>query len=508
MSLLPLFVVFGSALAVCLLLTPLVRLAALRWGLVDEPDGRRKIHARPIPVAGGVAVLLTVGIVLAGSLFRGGPWLEIVRDYWLRVAGLATAAIVIAIVGIVDDYRGMRGRHKLFWQLVAVIIVIACGVEVRGIRLFGQNFDFDRTFAILFTVMWLLGAINSLNLIDGMDGLLGCLGCIICAALAAMAFMNGHFHVAAIAAAMAGALLGFLCFNFPPATIFLGDCGSMLIGLVVGVLAIQSSLKGPATVALTAPAALLIIPILDTSAAIVRRKLTGRSIYTTDRGHLHHVLLRRGLSNRGVLLLVCGLCVAGSAAALFSLYLNSEALAMLSALGVVVVLVATRLFGHAEFLLIKERLLSVFFAMRHGHEQGRVHQSSVRLQGSADWNDLWRHVTDCAEQLQLRAVCLDVNAPALHEGYHARWGRVPADSETRNFWRADLPVAVSGQIVGRLEFTGQHDSNALADKIILVLKIVEDVEIALAGLTSSPAPSRLVEVQNKDAKDFENAPAV
>src|SRR5205807_6415533 len=99
-----------------------------------------------------------------------------------------------------------------------------------------------------------------------------------------------HYHVAAIAATMAGALAGFLCFNFPPATIFLGDCGSMLIGLFVGVLAIQSSLKGPATVALTAPAALLIIPILDTSAAIVRRKLTGRSIFTTDRGHLHHVL--------------------------------------------------------------------------------------------------------------------------------------------------------------------------------------------------------------------------
>src|SRR5437773_318504 len=227
-----------------------------------------------------------------------------------------------------------------------------------------------------------------------------------------MATINQQFQVAAIAAAMAGSLLGFLFFNFPPATIFLGDCGSMLIGLVVGVLAIESSLKGAATVALTVPAALLVIPILDTSAAIVRRKLTGRSIYATDRGHLHHVLLRHGLSNRGVLVLVGGLCLVAGVGAFLSLYMNSELYALVSALVVVVVLVATRLFGHAEFLLLKERLLAVVFAVRHGHEHGRVHQSTVRLQGSADWNDLWRHVTDCAEQLCLRAVRLDVNAPA------------------------------------------------------------------------------------------------
>jgi UDP-GlcNAc:undecaprenyl-phosphate GlcNAc-1-phosphate transferase len=493
MTLFPLLVVFGSALAGCLLVTPLVRMAALRWGLVDEPDGRRKIHARPVPIAGGVAVLLTTGLVLAGTFAVPGPWRDAVGERWLTVAGLAAAAAIIAVVGVADDYIGLRGRNKLLWQVAAVSIVIVCGVEVRSIRLFGQDHPLG-PLAIPFTAFWLLGAINSLNLIDGMDGLLGCLGCIICSALAAMAFMNGHFHVAVIATAMAGSLLGFLCFNFPPATIFLGDCGSMLIGLVVGVLAIESSLKGPATVALAAPAALLIIPILDTSAAIVRRKLTGRSIYTTDRGHLHHVLLRRGLPSWGVLLLVGGLCFVAGVGAFSSLYLNSESLALLTVVVVVGLLVATRLFGHAEFLLIKERMLAVFFAVRHGHEQGRVHESAVRLQGSADWKDVWRHVTACAEQLQLQAVCLDVNAPSLHEGYHARWGRVPADAETPSFWRAEIPLAVRGQIVGRLEFAGQHGGDLIAEKIAQVAKVVEDVEMALAGLTGPPAPSTLEEV--------------
>jgi UDP-GlcNAc:undecaprenyl-phosphate GlcNAc-1-phosphate transferase len=282
----------------------------------------------------------------------------------------------------------------------------------------------------------------------------------------------------------------------------------MLIGLVVGVLAIESSLKGPATVALAAPAALLVIPILDTSAAIVRRKLTGRSMYETDRGHLHHVLLRRGISNRGVLLLVGGLCLMAGCGAFLSLFYNSEVWALGTVLVVVGLLVVSRLFGHAEFLLIKERILAVAFAIRHGHEHGRVHQSAVRLQGSTDWNDLWRHVTDFAELVNLRSVCLDVNAPALHEGYHARWGRVPEDAETPSFWRTEIPVAVRGQIVGRLEFAGAHTGEPVGEMIALVAKLVEEVELALAGLTAPPGPSTLEEVPSPSPVGREKVPAV
>lgn len=120
--------VVGAAFAVCLLLTPTVRWAALRWGLVDEPDGRRKMHPHPIPIAGGVAVLLTSAVVLAVVLAFAGPWDQTLGERWRVFAGLAAAAGVIAAVGVADDYYGLRGRHKLLGQLVAVIIVIACGV--------------------------------------------------------------------------------------------------------------------------------------------------------------------------------------------------------------------------------------------------------------------------------------------------------------------------------------------------------------------------------------------
>src|SRR5205085_11092231 len=138
---------------------------------------------------------------------------------------------------------------------------------------------------------------------------LSTIGLIIALAMAGMAIIGLQWPAATVALALAGALLAFLFFNFPPASIFLGDSGSMLIGLIIGTLAIQSSLKGPATVALAAPLALLVIPIFDTSAAILRRKLTGSSIFATDRGHLHHMLQSGGLSHQKVLFLVVFLCL-------------------------------------------------------------------------------------------------------------------------------------------------------------------------------------------------------
>src|SRR5262249_20696536 len=197
----------------------------------------------------------------------------------------------------------LRGRYKLLGQVFAVGAVLAYGVRVEAVHLFAWRIELG-WFAVPFTLFWLLGAINSLNLLDGMDGLLGTVGTIVSLAIAALAAVPGHWAEAAVAATLAGALLGFLRYNWPPATIFLGDAGSMLIGLVIGVLAIRCSLKGTATVALATPMALLIIPIFDTAAAIVRRKLTGRSIYSTDRAHLHHCLLRRALPRPVVPLVV------------------------------------------------------------------------------------------------------------------------------------------------------------------------------------------------------------
>jgi UDP-GlcNAc:undecaprenyl-phosphate/decaprenyl-phosphate GlcNAc-1-phosphate transferase len=481
-----------SAVA-CLILIPLVRRLAVRNALVDRPDGRRKVQSRPVPLGGGIAVLASAFLGAAASAMIPGLPRDQLATLWPTALGLGLAAAVICGVGVADDFRLLRGRHKLLGQILAVAIVIGFGVVVRSINIFGWQVELG-LLALPFTAFLLLGAINSLNLLDGMDGMLGSVGGIICLALAGMAALAGHWAVAGLAAALGGALLAFLRYNLPPASIYLGDSGSMLVGLVVGSLAIESSLKAPTTIALSAPVVLLTLPIFDTAAAIIRRKLTGRSIYTTDRGHLHHCLLRHGYSVRRVLLLVCSFSVATGLSVLASEAFNNEWIALLTGLTVVGVLIATRLFGFAEMVLVKERLRSLGGSLFQGGVRSPIRQIEVRLQGSADWKELWDAITASAWELNLRQVRLDVNAPSLHEGYHARWDRGQDEGEASHLWRAEIPLKVRGLAVGRLEVVGQPDDEPMWVKIAALTKALEGVADALPFA----APKREVSVRIAD----------
>jgi UDP-GlcNAc:undecaprenyl-phosphate GlcNAc-1-phosphate transferase len=469
MSILPL--VPALSFAVCFALTPIVRRLASRVGLVDRPDRVRKLHGTTIPVAGGIAILLAVSAALVAALVIPGPLRDELVGHAGFLLGLLLAGLVISALGVVDDLVTLRGRYKLLGQVLAVGIVMAAGVVVRKIQLFGWDVELG-LLSVPFTLFWLLGAINSLNLIDGMDGLLSSVGLIVAAALGAMALFGGQAVAACVAFALAGALLAFLRYNFPPASIFLGDCGSMLIGLLVGAVGIQGSLKAPATVALCAPVVILTVPLFDTAMAIVRRKLTGRSIYATDRAHLHHCLLRRGLSNRHVLLLVSFFCVVAAAGALVSLFCHSELLAVMVMAAVAGVFVTTRLFGHAEFVLVKERLRGALAPLLNGRSGSEPREIRVRLQGSVEWEELWGELTLCATDLQLAAVCLDVNAPAMHEGYYASWRHPGYRPEGRGSWHTEIPVRAEGLLLGRVQVSGHEHDESFWEKINAVAKVI------------------------------------
>jgi UDP-GlcNAc:undecaprenyl-phosphate/decaprenyl-phosphate GlcNAc-1-phosphate transferase len=473
---LPLVCVFLASLLFCLVLTPVARALAQRCRLVDQPDKRRKMHGRAVPVAGGLPILLSACVALAGVLWYFPPPAEIPDGERPNLLGLLFGALFICMLGLADDFGYLRGRHKLVGQCLAVGIVIFGGVRVEHIHLFNWTMELG-LLSVPFTGFILLGAINSLNLIDGMDGLLSSVGLIITLAMGILAAVGHHWAAACIALALAGALLGFLRYNFPPASIFLGDAGSMLIGLVVGVLAIESSLKAPATIALAAPTALLTIPAYDTLAAILRRKLTGRSIYTTDRGHLHHVLLRRGMNTHMVLLLISALCLVTVAGVLISLTFKNELFAILSAVTVVGILLASRLFGHGELSLLSQHVRSLLMSFLGRTSADGSKQSEVRIQGSLDWTELWAGVTDLARQLNLKAVRLDVNAPALHEGYHARWDRGIEESEEQIVWSADIPLTAGQHTIGRLEVVGYQDAGPVWMKIQALSRMVQTFEM-------------------------------
>ena len=260
----------------------------------------------------------------------------------------------------------------------------------------------------------------------------------------------------------------------------------MLIGLVVGALAIHASLKGPGTVLLAAPLAVWSIPIFDVVAAIVRRKLTGRSIYTTDRGHLHHRLLSLLGSNRRVLgwLAVC--CALTSAATLVGVFLESDLIAFLTCAAVVTIFIATGAFGRVELLLVSNKLRKFSrMLVPRSSRRARVHRTSIRLQGSRRWDMLWTDFTDSIECLPVHEVRLDVNLPIVEESYHASWER-PGHVQEEQCWQINLPLLAGEKPVGRLVVLGQCREKSIRAVISQLFEFIESFETHLRNLTEQP----------------------
>jgi UDP-GlcNAc:undecaprenyl-phosphate GlcNAc-1-phosphate transferase len=299
-----LFIIAAVAFAAALVLTPLCRNLAIRLGVLDHPDHNRKTHPRPIPRIGGVpiviAYLVSFAILLLLSL-QGG---NIVRGHLGLVWRLFPAAALVFATGLLDDLFGLKPWQKLLGQLGAAVLAFAAGVHFTGIA--GYHFPIWLTLPA--TVLWLIGCTNAFNLIDGVDGLAAGVGFFATLTTLMAALLQHNVPLALATAPLAGALLGFLRYNFNPATVFLGDSGSLLIGFLLGCYSLLWSQKSATILGMTAPLIALSIPLLDTGLSIVRRFLRHQPIFGADRGHIHHRLLARGLTPRRVVLLIYGLC--------------------------------------------------------------------------------------------------------------------------------------------------------------------------------------------------------
>lgn len=471
---LELSLVFIASFLLAVTLTPLVRMLAIRFGIVDRPDARRKLHGGVVARAGGTAVLFSVLGVCSVAIFRIDLGKLGVQSFIPYVA-LLTAMVGIWLLGLADDIWTLRGRQKLLGQVILAGLLVSAGFNIQTVQFLGFEFNLGML-GIPISIMWLLATTNALNLIDGADGLCSTLGAIICGSLGILASTNGHFAEAAIAFAFSGALLGFLVFNFPPATIFLGDSGSLLIGMVTGALAIRCSLKGTAGVAFLAPLAILSLPLLDSCMAIVRRKLTGRSIYTTDRAHLHHTLRNKGLGDRGLLLTVTVLSLITAAGALCGQLFGREWLAPIAVSAVFGMLVATKAFGYAEVVLMSRRAshfaASMFEPVHLAQSSVRV--KSVRLQGTRQWETVWQTLTEFAESQGLCKVHMDLNVPWLEEGFHATWQRSKMP-DRHDCWSTGLPIFVSGRIAGRLDVVGPAVTDQALRTLAKLVELVEDL---------------------------------
>ncbi|MBA2225299.1 MraY family glycosyltransferase [Thermogemmata fonticola] len=472
------------------LLTRLAIPWARQWGWLDYPDRNRKLHHLAVPLGGGVAVFLATVLTLclgaAASKLCDTPWEYSLRETW----GLFLAAGLILVLGLLDDRYNLRARYKLLGQVAAVLVLMFLGdYSITSVSVFGWVIELGLLSAPL-TVLWLLACINALNLIDGMDGLLGTVSSIALASFGLLAVLSGHGTAAVIAFSLMGAVLGFLWWNLPPARIYMGDAGSMLIGLAVGALALQTSLKGPATVALGAPLAILVLPVFDTTAAILRRQLTGRGLAVADRGHIHHVLLQRGFSPWRILMLVAAIGALAAAGALVSMALQNDLYAFICAVGVVVTLVAGKWFGYAEWKLLRQRLATTAHILLSPPERLHEQELAVHLHGTVDWNLLWKDLLATARRLPLEALHFDVTIPSLHEDYHARWSRGEAVALSA-LSRITVPLWIGDMPVGQLHFLLRRSPQPLREVLQTLSEIVETLEretFALLPISDPPRP--------------------
>ncbi len=288
---------FTIALATVYVLTPWAKRIARKVDAIDHPKDRN-VHETPTPRLGGLAIYLAILVAM-------------VAEYLLHhnAIGLKIALVggILVVVGFLDDTRDMRPRVKLCGQILAAVVLWLVGVRILGFaEPFGTGYHhLSLALSLIITVVWTVGITNTINLIDGLDGLAAGVSSISAATLCLMALQKHQsMAVAPVAAAICGSTIGFLRYNFNPAKIFMGDTGSQLLGFMLAAIAVAGTFKSAATVAIVVPVLVLGVPVFDTTFAILRRFLAGRPIFTADRGHLHHRLLDRGLTQRQVVVIL------------------------------------------------------------------------------------------------------------------------------------------------------------------------------------------------------------
>ena len=298
--------------AVTALLTPLVRRLALRYGLVATPGGRR-IHKKPVAEAGGSAMVAGLAAVIlfqiAGELLFGWKGFLTDQSFDARMLiGVGVGALVIFGVGFVDDIKDLRPGLKLAGTIVGALIVALSGLRIDFIS---NPFDnsiilLGGVLATIITVVYLVSFANIINLLDGMDGLAAGVSGIAAVSLLVLAGGANQLSAAVIAAGVIGICIGFLFYNFNPASIIMGDQGALTLGFLLGIVSLMGVMKTTAAIALAVPLLIVGVPIFDTASAIVRRIRSNRPIKEGDRGHIHHRLLGRGFNQRQTVLIIYG----------------------------------------------------------------------------------------------------------------------------------------------------------------------------------------------------------
>jgi UDP-GlcNAc:undecaprenyl-phosphate GlcNAc-1-phosphate transferase len=439
-------VAFALAFFAGIAFTWLIRNLAIRWKLYDEPAGGRKIHQRPIPRLGGIAVALACFLPIIGlAIWSNDISTALFSEPGLLIALTVGGALVLTL-GIYDDLKGSGALIKLIGQVTAAMVVFHAGIQINVISVPFMSPLVLGVWAFPVTIFWIVLVTNALNLIDGLDGLAAGVAVLAGTTLFVMSLVEGNVVGALLLVSMVGATLGFLRFNWNPASIFLGDTGSLFLGFLLALVSAHSSQKSFALFSIVAAFVALALPIFDLSMAVVRRYLTGKPMFSADQYHVHHLLLRKGLSQRQTAILLLGGASLLGMASLVFIYASDKISALTILVLVMLIGVAIRFLGYTDIIRAGRRTM-MFGRLEDaaGIRSADIEAIRTRMIEAEDDPAIWRALVAAGTVLALEEISLDVLSQ----------GEAGIERKTRSWRRNEGADAVHMQTLVRAEYPVQ-----------------------------------------------------
>ena len=404
------FLLFTLSLLLALALTPLVRRWATQWGAVDLPDEVRRIHAKPTPRLGGLAIFLASIATLAWV-----PWLNNIlsqdmRSRWSGLALLIAPALLVFLLGALDDFRGLNALIKISVEILAALLLYTSGFGIHSISVpFGGSWEFPLWLNFPLTALWVVGVTNAFNLIDGIDGLAAGASIFALLSLFITSLMSGHTDICVVSIILIGAVMGFLRYNFNPASIFLGDSGALFLGFMCAALSLISAQKSSTIIAVAIPLVSFGFPITEAGLSVIRRFLSGAPIFQGDRRHIHHMLLQRGLNQRQVAILLYGVCAFFSLFGIMLLRPGRNHLGLIFGVIGICLVFGVQHLRYAEFGILGEHLVrGVKLRRRALAVDLQLRQAADGLHQASDYNGLSATLNQLFATSEFDCVLLEV----------------------------------------------------------------------------------------------------
>jgi UDP-GlcNAc:undecaprenyl-phosphate GlcNAc-1-phosphate transferase len=492
-------IAFALSLLVSVVLTRLIRDAAIRWNLVDAPTGGRRIHKQPVPRLGGLAIIIAFAVPLLALFY----WDNRLSDALFADRSLLISLIggggIILLAGIVDDLRGIRSLVKLAAQIAAALVVYQAGVRIEAVSVPFFSPVMLEYLSLPVTVFWIVLVTNALNLIDGMDGLAGGVTVLAGGTLMIMSGIEGNVLAALLLCCLVGATLGFLVYNINPASIFMGDTGSLSLGFLLALVSIHSSQKSYTLFSIVAALLVLGLPIFDLLLAVVRRFLSGKPIFAADQHHIHHILLRKGLSQSQSVILLFAAAVVLETLAFIFIYADDRLSAMAILALVPLAALTVRFLGYDRIIAAARRKKVMVTVEDQARQRGeRVVAFRAVVRGQPDLATFEAALVTVAADLDLERLELELNF-AMRSGEERLrlcWSRASGRSEEteqvhiQGLTERRYPLRLGGLVFGELTLASLSEREIFAPHAAALYQSIADaLTLMLAERSGALAPS-------------------